>query len=63
MKDSILVRITTSKATAMVLGDNEKQLVWPNILDSFPQMRVYENRTTRNIGVFRVQRKLDTALE
>jgi deazaflavin-dependent oxidoreductase (nitroreductase family) len=51
------------KATATVISDNEKQLVWPNILNSIPQMRVYENRTTRNIRVFRVQRKLDTASE
>jgi deazaflavin-dependent oxidoreductase (nitroreductase family) len=44
------------KAEAVMLSDEEKQSVWPRILESVPQIQVYETRTTRNIRVFRLCR-------
>jgi deazaflavin-dependent oxidoreductase (nitroreductase family) len=44
------------KATAVVLSDEEKKKIWPKILETVPQIRVYETRTARNIRVFRVCR-------
>ncbi len=43
-------------AVASVLGDDEKQAVWPAIRETIPQMNVYEQRTDRNIRVFRLRR-------
>lgn len=43
-------------ARANLLGDDEKQAVWAGIQDTIPQMRVYEDRTDRNIRVFRLSR-------
>ena len=44
------------KAVAIALSDAEKEKVWPKILQTVPQIRVYETRTTRNIRVFRLHR-------
>ena len=38
------------------LSDDEKAAVWPGILETIPQMKVYERRTDRNIRVFRLRR-------
>lgn len=43
-------------ARAEVLTDAEKARVWPAIKETIPQMNVYEQRTDRNIRVFRLQR-------
>lgn len=44
-------------ATAEGLNDVDKARVWPAIKQTIPQMNVYENRTTRNIRVFRLRRR------
>ena len=44
-------------ARAEVLGDEEKAAVWPRIKAAIPQMSVYEERTGRNIRVFRLSRR------
>ena len=43
-------------ARAEVLADSEKEAVWDSIRDAIPQIRVYEQRTDRNIRVFRLRR-------
>ncbi len=52
----IQVRGERYRATARVLGDAEKERLWPAICETIPQMRVYERRTDRNIRVFRIVR-------
>jgi deazaflavin-dependent oxidoreductase (nitroreductase family) len=42
------------RARAELLDDREKDAVWPLIKETIPQMVVYEQRTDRNIGVFRL---------
>lgn len=42
------------RATARVLGDEEKVQVWDRIKRTIPQIGVYERRTDRNIRVFRL---------
>ena len=44
------------RARARVLADAEKATVWPSIKKTIPQMNVYEQRTDRNIRVFRLSR-------
>lgn len=44
------------RVRAHVLDDVEKARVWAAIVATIPQMRVYEQRTTRNIRVFRLRR-------
>lgn len=41
-------------ARARVLTDEEKAAVWPAIRETIPQMHTYEDRTNRNIRVFRL---------
>jgi hypothetical protein len=43
-------------ARAQALSDSEKQAVWADVRQAIPQMSVYENRTDRNIRVFRLRR-------
>ena len=43
-------------ARAHVLSDAEKAAVWPRIRRAIPQLAVYEQRTRRNIRVFRLSR-------
>jgi deazaflavin-dependent oxidoreductase (nitroreductase family) len=43
-------------ARAHMLTDVEKRAVWADIRRAIPQMTVYENRTDRNIRVFRLNR-------
>jgi deazaflavin-dependent oxidoreductase (nitroreductase family) len=43
-------------ARAELLTDAEKEWVWGEILESIPQMIVYEARTDRNIRVVRLRR-------
>jgi len=43
-------------ARAELLSDNEKEAVWDEIRRTIPQMKVYQTRTDRNIGVFRLVR-------
>ena len=44
------------RARASVLSDAEKATVWDAIRETIPQIRVYEQRTDRNIRVFRLHR-------
>jgi len=44
------------RARAQLLSDAEKQAVWADVRRVIPQMNVYEKRTDRNIGVFRLRR-------
>jgi hypothetical protein len=39
-----------------VLLDAEKEEVWDTLRQAIPQIYVYENRTDRNIRVFRLTR-------
>ncbi len=43
-------------ARAKLLDDTQKERIWPAIKQTIPQMNVYENRTDRNIRVFRLTR-------
>ena len=52
----VQVRGERFAARAQVLGDPEKESIWPEVRKAIPQMRVYENRTDRNIRVFRLSR-------
>lgn len=47
------------RARASVLNDSEKATVWNQIRKIIPQIEVYEQRTDRNIRVFRLTR-IDT---
>lgn len=51
---SILVRGATVDVVAHLLSDEEKAEVWPRVKATIPQMATYEQRTDRNIGVFRL---------
>lgn len=44
------------RARASVLSDSEKATVWNQIRKIIPQIEVYEQRTDRNIRVFRLAR-------
>jgi deazaflavin-dependent oxidoreductase (nitroreductase family) len=44
------------KATARMLGDDEKEAVWTKMREQIPMIHVYESRTSRNIRVFRLTR-------
>jgi deazaflavin-dependent oxidoreductase (nitroreductase family) len=44
------------RARAELLGEAEKQALWERVRTAIPQMRVYEQRTSRDIGVFRLRR-------
>jgi deazaflavin-dependent oxidoreductase (nitroreductase family) len=48
-------------ARASVLTDAEKDEVWDEVKKAIPQMNVYEERTDRNIRVFRLSRVEDGA--
>lgn len=52
----VQVRGERFRARAEVLSDEEKARHWPAIKATIPQMNVYENRTDRNIRVFRLRR-------
>ena len=43
-------------ARAHMLTDAEKRAVWEEVRKALPQMNVYEQRTDRNIRVFRLRR-------
>jgi deazaflavin-dependent oxidoreductase (nitroreductase family) len=43
-------------ARAQALTDAEKDRIWADIRDAIPQINVYEERTDRNIRVFRLSR-------
>lgn len=53
----IQVRGERFDAVARLLTDEEKARVWPAVKRTIPQMNVYEKRTDRKIGVFRLERK------
>ena len=55
----VLVRGEEYPATATVLTPEEKAQHWDAIATSIPQMRVYEQRTDREIRVFRLTRRTD----
>jgi deazaflavin-dependent oxidoreductase (nitroreductase family) len=43
-------------ARAQVLTDAEKDRIWADIREAIPQLDVYEERTDRNLRVFRLSR-------
>ena len=53
----VQVRGERFEAVAELLSDEEKDRVWPAVKRTIPQMNVYEKRTDRKIGVFRLRRK------
>ncbi len=53
----IQVRGERYAALASVLNHEEKDRVWSAICETIPQIRAYEQRTDRNIRVFRLRRK------
>ena len=44
------------RARAELLSDGEKAAIWNKVREAIPQMLVYEKRTDRNFGVFRLSR-------
>ena len=50
----VQVRGSRFNGRARVLSDEEKERVWPRVHAAIPQMKVYEDRTTRNIRVYRL---------
>jgi deazaflavin-dependent oxidoreductase (nitroreductase family) len=52
----VQVRGERFTALAQMLTDAEKESVWGAIREAIPQMNVYEQRTNRNIRVFRLRR-------
>ena len=44
------------RARATLLSDDEKKAVWDRIREQVPMIYVYEDRTNRNIRVFRLAR-------
>jgi len=54
--DSATIRLRgrVLDVTATVLSDDEKAAVWPRVHHAIPQMATYEQRTDRNIRVFRL---------
>jgi deazaflavin-dependent oxidoreductase (nitroreductase family) len=52
---TIQVRGLVVDVEASLLSDQEKAQVWPRIKATIPQMATYEQRTDRNIGVFRLR--------
>jgi deazaflavin-dependent oxidoreductase (nitroreductase family) len=44
------------RARARMLGDAEKQAVWPKMQRVIPQLGVYARRTDRNIRLFHLTR-------
>ena len=44
------------RAKAERLSDQEKAALWPQVKAEIPQMNVYEERTDRNIRVYRLRR-------
>jgi deazaflavin-dependent oxidoreductase (nitroreductase family) len=57
----VQVRGDRFPAHAELLTDAEKERVWGDVLQSIPQMKVYEGRTDRNIRVVRLRRISDGA--
>ena len=53
----VQVRGERFDAVAELLSDEDKARVWPAVKRTIPQMNVYEKRTDRKIGVFRLRRK------
>jgi deazaflavin-dependent oxidoreductase (nitroreductase family) len=51
---TVRLRGRVEEVTATVLSDDEKAAVWPRIRRTIPQMATYEQRTDRNIRVFRL---------
>ena len=51
---SVVLRGREVTVTATVLSDAEKAEVWPRITGTIPQISTYEQRTDRNIRVFRL---------
>jgi deazaflavin-dependent oxidoreductase (nitroreductase family) len=51
---TIRLRGQVVDVTATILSDEEKQVVWDTIKQTIPQMKTYEQRTDRNIKVFRL---------
>ncbi len=51
---SVVLRGRELTVTATVLSDAEKAAVWERIKGTIPQMATYEQRTDRNIRVFRL---------
>jgi deazaflavin-dependent oxidoreductase (nitroreductase family) len=52
----VQVRGESFRARAEVLSPEEKARVWPEVKRIIPQMNVYEQRTDRDIRVFRLTR-------
>lgn len=52
----VQVRGERYRAVAELLSDPEKLRAWPRVLEQLPQIRVYAERTDRDIRVFRLRR-------
>lgn len=53
----VMVKGGSYAVVATLLDPEEKARLWPAIRETIPQMRTYEARTDREIGVFRLTRR------
>jgi len=47
----VTIDAETTKMTARRASDEEKQAIWPRLVEMYPDYDVYQRRTTRNIPV------------
>ena len=53
----VMIRGERRRVTAREITSEEKKLIWPRLVKSYPQFDVYQQRTSREIPVMRLTAK------
>ena len=55
----VVIRDELRRVTSREITSEEKKLIWSRLVKSYPQFAIYQQRTTREIPLLRLLRKLD----
>ena len=54
----VVIRGERRRVTSREITSEEKKLIWPRLVKSYPQFDIYQQRTSRQIPLLRLTRKI-----
>ena len=57
----VVIRGERQPVTSREIASEEKKLIWPRLVKSYPQFDIYQQRTSRQIPLMRLTAKIESA--
>jgi deazaflavin-dependent oxidoreductase (nitroreductase family) len=57
----VVIRGERQPVTSREITSEEKKIIWPRLVKSYPQFDIYQQRTSRQIPLMRLTAKIESA--